>query len=152
MTCGQPFNEERGFGHNLDPLAVSHSDFPWAELSEKLGEVSEPLAPGDRADLASALRAILHFLLCDGKQASRLTERIGRRCVALAWTIDPSLFDGTPSLTALAKSLDLFAPQIAIHSGDASRRFGIRNRAQAHASGMFRPAADAAESSGANRN
>ena len=63
------------------------------------------------------------------------TERmIGRRFAAIAWVMNPGLFDGSPSATQLAKLLQVkSAPAFMAITGQVRREFGISNRAQAHA-------------------
>jgi hypothetical protein len=130
-------------GSRVDPLAPPRTvDFDWADVFRRLGE-----APGEDgnswAKAASALKEVLFFLVepAKGVRPSNCDKRlnlIGRRAVALAWVFDPDLFSGE-SLSCLARRLGLSPRSLAELTGTASRITGIRNRAQAHAAGMFKP-------------
>lgn len=102
-------------------------DFDWAGLEERLGEAAEELSERDYEGLVEAFNVILDWLL-DG---SPMSERIGRRVIALAWVLNPSRFDGE-SVTKIASRLGLSKATLSCETAAASKRFGIRNRGQAH--------------------
>ena len=55
----------------------------------------------------------------------------GRKALALAWVLDPGLFKGSPSAARLAKEIGIAsASHFQALTGEASREFGIVNRAQ----------------------
>lgn len=56
---------------------------------------------------------------------------IGRRAIALLWTLNPQYFEGV-SLTTLANRLGLHKAILSAHAAQARRVFGIHNRGQAH--------------------
>jgi len=57
---------------------------------------------------------------------------IGRRAIALFWTLNPYYFEGV-SVTALANRLGLHKAILSAQAAEARRKFGIKNRGQAHA-------------------
>lgn len=85
----------------------------------------------DYAALAEALNTVLQWLLKVNLKAREAHALIGRRVIALAWTLNPALFDRTPSLTQLARRLRLHPKRLWVLSADISRAFDTRNRGQA---------------------
>jgi hypothetical protein len=59
-------------------------------------------------------------------------EEIGRKLIALAWVTSPSFFVDSPSLVQLAKQFHTTPRILTVLTAEASRRFGITNRSQAH--------------------
>jgi hypothetical protein len=55
---------------------------------------------------------------------------VGKRFVALVWVTNPALFKDGPSLTDLCARLGVSAPILSVLTSEASRHFGIMNRAQ----------------------
>ena len=56
---------------------------------------------------------------------------VGGRAIALFWTLNPDYFEGV-SLTALANRLGLHKAILSAQAAEARRKFGIKNRGQAH--------------------
>ncbi len=56
---------------------------------------------------------------------------VGRRAIALFWTLNPDNFESV-SLTALANRLVLHKAVLSAQAAEARRKFGIKNRGQAH--------------------
>ncbi len=56
---------------------------------------------------------------------------VGRRAIALFWTLNPDYFEGV-SLSALANRLGLHKAILSAQAAEARRKFGIKNRGQAH--------------------
>src|SRR5438045_6212525 len=56
---------------------------------------------------------------------------VGRRAIALFWTLNPDLFEGV-SLTTLANRLRLHKAILSAQAAEARRKLGIKNRGQAH--------------------
>ena len=56
---------------------------------------------------------------------------VGRRAIALFWTLNPDYFEGV-SLTTLANRLGLHKAILSAQAAEARRKFGIKNRGQAH--------------------
>ena len=56
---------------------------------------------------------------------------VGRGAIALFWTLNPDYFEGV-SLTALANRLGLHKAILSAEAAEARRKFGIKNRGQAH--------------------
>ena len=110
------------------PLAPpTYQDFDWNEVERELGELPEDA----RADVAEVIRKIFLWVTAVKMNGKNAPKKVGRRFIALAWVIDPSLFDGSPSLETLGK-------QIGNHhlwkmTGKVSKEFGITNAAQNHA-------------------
>jgi len=58
--------------------------------------------------------------------------RIGRRFIALAWVVNPSLFECGPSLRSLALRLGVHVVTMSRLTAEVSRQFGVSNPAQQH--------------------
>lgn len=117
-------------------LAESESrvEFPWHEVEEALGEVGA-IAESEEAreQAARAVHALLGWLVRGQRQpTARLDAIIGRRALAMAWSIDPSLLDASPSLARLADDLGITRAGMSWHAAEFSRTFRIHNRAQPH--------------------
>src|SRR2546429_9914372 len=57
---------------------------------------------------------------------------MGRRLLALAWTVTPDYYEEAPSLAQIAKDIGCTRAALSIHSAQARRQFGIRNRLAVH--------------------
>ena len=73
---------------------------------------------------AVVIRIVLEWLLA---KPSRLA--VADRCIALAWVVNPALFDGQ-GIKEVASQYDCHPVRLWATAAEASRRFGIRNRAQ----------------------
>jgi hypothetical protein len=119
--------------HDLDPLDGKVCEFDWDGLSRALGEPGA-LAEDDIERLGQALRSILVWVLAgEGGRLNPDDRRAGRRVIALAWVIDPSIIEGSPSLSSLAKQIGTNKAVLSLSSSKVSKVFGISNRAQSHA-------------------
>src|SRR5213594_3228210 len=107
-------------------------DFDWADLERRLGEAEEQLEDRDFAALGSALQSIIEWII-EGADFTKLDAdaQVGRRAIALFWTLNPDYFEGV-SLTALANRLGLHKAILSAQAAEARRKFGIKNRGQAH--------------------
>ena len=121
------FKEDYIFPH-VDPLAPTHAEFDLEEVERLLGE-----APADPRESSEIITRIFDYVT-KGVPTNKNTDRMmGRRFAALAWVLNPSLFDGI-SGSKLAEALGIKSKrELYILTGEASRHFGITNRAQAHA-------------------
>ncbi len=115
-----------------DALDARTSDFDWADLERRLGEAGEQLEDRDFAALGSALQSIIEWII-EGADFTKLDAdaHVGRRAIALFWTLNPDYFDGV-SLTTLANRLGLHKAILSAQAAEARRKFGIKNRGQAH--------------------
>ncbi|MGN6556257.1 MAG: hypothetical protein ACTHLW_21305 [Verrucomicrobiota bacterium] len=111
---------------NLSPLATRQMDFDWELLRRIMGEAKEEMGDVNYALLADVLREILTWLV-KGKEL----KIVGKRAVALAWVVNPDLLD-SKSMRSMARQLGLSRGVLCRETGEASRVFKIRNRAQAH--------------------
>lgn len=68
--------------------------------------------------------------------SKRTFELIGRRVVAFWWVHLPMMFDGSPSLTSLAKRTNIDESGLSRITAQVSKAFGVHNRAQAHGDGV----------------
>ncbi|PYJ63534.1 MAG: hypothetical protein DME24_01105 [Verrucomicrobia bacterium] len=110
-------------------LAEAHS-----AATDILGPLSaEPLSEAEREQFIIALKAVLNFAgpkrFSGGQDHFRA---MGRRLLALAWTVDPSLIEESPSLAQIAKAIGCTRATLSVHSAQARRQFGIRNRLSCH--------------------
>jgi hypothetical protein len=89
-------------------------------------------------DASGAQLALLLWLKADycDNISNQSAERIGRRVIAAMWVINPGLFDGTPSLTTLAKRIGMDHTGLSRLVAEVTRELGIKNRAQAHGDGV----------------
>src|SRR5881296_960486 len=115
-----------------DTLDARTYDFDWADLEPRLGEAEEELEDRDFAALGSALQSIIEWII-EGADFTKLDAdaHVGRRAIALFWTLNPDYFEGV-SLTALANRLGLHKAILSAQAAEARRKFGIKNRGQAH--------------------
>src|SRR6266496_5402398 len=115
-----------------DTLDARTYDFDWADLERRLGEAEEQLEDRDFAALGSALQSIIEWII-EGADFTKLDAdaHVGRRAIALFWTLNPDYFDGV-SLTTLANRLGLHKAILSAQAAAARRKFGIKNRGQAH--------------------
>jgi len=76
--------------------------------------------------------AIIEWII-EGADFTKLDAdaHVGRRAIALFWTLNPDYFDGV-SLTALANRLGLHKAILSAQAAEARRKFGIKNRGQTH--------------------
>lgn len=127
----------------LDPLDGKHVDFDHGEIDRRLGWVEAVNAVGALSDadyerLGTVVGELVRFVIRERKAGKHTFEMIGRRFVGLAWSIRPDFFEGSPSLSELARRTKLGKVQLSMHAADARREFGVHNRAQSHGSN-FKP-------------
>ena len=115
-----------------DALDARTYDFDWADLERRLGEAEEQLEDRDFAALGPALESIIEWII-EGADFTKLdaNAHVGRRAIALFWALNPDYFEGV-SLTALANRLGLHKAILSAQAAGARRKFGIKNRGQAH--------------------
>ncbi|MDB6017698.1 MAG: hypothetical protein JWR19_2187 [Pedosphaera sp.] len=148
----------------LNPKATTDApnfiEFDWEVLRRNLREAKEELGGADYERLAEVLSELLRWIVKGDK-----LPIIGRRAVALAWVVNPKLFeveltdrqyakmkigpkskekfvtaDGRiticgPSAAALARKIGCHKAMLSQDSAEASRRFKVSNRSQAHGKG-----------------
>lgn len=123
-----------------DVLHPTSTPFDYAEVEKRLGELPEddPAVYGSER-MAHALRIILSWITRRGmfarrgvKSGGRWARAVGRRTIALAWVVDPSTFEGTPSLSALEAQGEMPSKALSRYAAEATATFGIRNRIQKH--------------------
>lgn len=120
----------------INPLYKDHTDFDYDAVTNAIGEGI--ITDDPRVEFVEKLFQFVANTKLNPKESfikrRRASRNIGIRFAALAWVINPALFEGTPSATALAKMLGCKSawPFLRI-TGEVSRQFGITNRAQDHA-------------------
>ncbi len=115
----------------VDPLYDGHQGFDWETVERALGEIEDGLDDeAQRQKLRVALAEILRFI-CGVRLRPGADAWIGRRCIALCWVVNPELFGGV-SLTKLAESIGHHKMALSPKAADATRKFNVRNRFQAH--------------------
>src|SRR5439155_11679132 len=115
---------------------ISTDELSEAALAEN--EILEQIVTEeDRERFLTVVEAILTFTSPKGSRVGSGSDPLkafGRRVLALAWTIDPSLIEESPSLAAIAKAIGCTRAALSVHSAQAHRHFGIRrSRGQCHA-------------------
>lgn len=112
----------------VDPLAPTHIDPDWTAIEIALGEAVEQDGEDKTARL---LRSLFGYLIAPGMSGESSQIVTGRRTIALAWVLDPGLFESAPSAAKLARRIginrlaDFYA-----YTADAVKTFKITNRAQ----------------------
>lgn len=133
----KPAFHEEYISPKTDPLHTSTVEFPYDDIDERVfGKNFEAEAEQrelERAELLKAFRSVFEYCLTIDTSNKNSIELVGRRFIALAWVMHPGLFEGGPSLRELSKRFHTTARVLASLTGEATRKFGITNRAQAHA-------------------
>jgi hypothetical protein len=132
---------------NLDPLAPSmEEDFDWDELYERFGEVSDRQMHDEQMErINKFVRELFQWVVAIDLNRPNSQTLIGRRFIALAWVLNPALFEGTPSASKLAESLGIARKaNLWELTGEVSRHFKIINRGQSHAWNRNPPKQEAA--------
>lgn len=128
------FDESRHSEHE-DPMDGRVVDVDFSAMDEPQDVPIRTIQVDAAVD---GLRTLAHYQLgeeCDRLEAARAFEKIGRRVVALWWTVNPQYFDGAPSLATLAKRLKMDDSGLSRLTAELTRAFGVHNRAQAHGDG-----------------
>ncbi|MGO9585114.1 MAG: hypothetical protein ACLP2Y_02740 [Limisphaerales bacterium] len=126
----------------LNPAFNGNPNFDWESVFTNLDGADDESIRNAMGDVevrqaASKMTArmfslILDWLLQVNLQDHRAVKAIGIRAVAMAWVVDPGLFEGA-SLTTVAKSLGYSSGRaMNQETVDFSRRFGITNHFQNH--------------------
>jgi hypothetical protein len=138
----KPFWEDYANNKDADPLDKhTSSQFDWEKVYKELGETLEEVELDDdeMQKLAYAFKQVFQWIV-DFQIDSSIAEKIiARRSIAVAWVLAPDMFEGSPSLTKLAKSLGLEGRKrgydkmiLSAHTSEFSDKFKIQNRAQSH--------------------
>jgi hypothetical protein len=120
----------------LDPLAPPmQEDFDWDELYERFGELSDRQKHDEQMErINEFVRKLFQWVVAIDLNRPNSQMLIGRRFIALAWVLNPALFEGSPSASKLAESLGITRKaNLWELTGEASRHFNIVNRGQSHA-------------------
>lgn len=115
-----------------DALDGQTADFDWNELYRALNEGQAEISEHDYAAMGHAVRVLLQWVLKVSPSKPCSERMIARRLIGLAWTIDPGLIEGSPSVSQIARELECHKVVLSIHTASARRHFGINNRAQSH--------------------
>ncbi len=132
-----PDFNEASLSDDLDPIDGKSVDFDWAALSAALCE--KTVGSDVDADRAELILRLLIAILGDPSQSRLHPQAVGLRLIAMVWLLNPANFEGSPSVTELAKRCGVSAAALAQYTGRASRLIGWRNRGQQHASNWNRP-------------
>ena len=113
-------------------LRYAAADVSKLYLYDLLGEAEQEVEERDYDKLTFAIQRLLEFMLADDLRHPKAERNIARRVVALAWTLNPGYFEGSPSLTEVAHMMGLNKVTLSDHAAGVRRVFGVRNRAQSH--------------------
>lgn len=93
----------------LDPLAPAmQEDFNWDELYERFGELSDRQMHDEQMErINEFVRKLFQWVVAIDLNRPNSQMLIGRRFIALAWVLNPALFEGSPSASKLAESLGM---------------------------------------------
>jgi hypothetical protein len=135
----EEFHEDLN-SEQLDTLDGKIEQFPYDDIDipaaarpvfeEKVRELEKFYADREKGFVLRLMQFVI-----DNKDTMS-QQSTGRRFLALAWALDPSLFPGSPSLHALAKRLHMDVSGLSRVAAMATKEFGIKNRAQAHGDGV----------------
>ena len=109
---------------DICPTHPKTSEPDWEELERALSESHEELKDHDFEMMGRGLLALLRWATDD----THRLDVVGKRAVALRWVIDS--FGGL-SARAIAKRFGIHYVTLGESTAEASRRFGIKNHAQA---------------------
>jgi len=112
---------------------VKIADFDWAGLARCLGECREEVSEEQFKGVVSVFARLFQWMIPASSIRPGGRNVIGNRAVAMAWVLNPSVFEGA-SLTEICRKFGFSAPVIAVHTGTFSRAFNVRSQAQCHAS------------------
>lgn len=101
-------------------------EFDWELLRRSLGEAREELGEVQYGVLADIMAELLRWIVKGDK-----LHIVGRRAAALAWVVNPDIFKGI-SAASLARRLGCHKAMLSEDAAGASRKYGVRNRAQQH--------------------
>ena len=128
------FNEN--YAAEFDAVDSRAIEFPFEELIARLDGI-ENEADRHREKMAQGLIELLRFFAgnCLKKESGITDEDLrqaGLRMLAALWTLDPSLYDGSPSAAKLSARLGLNRGAVSTRATEFTARYGIQNRAQSH--------------------
>jgi hypothetical protein len=123
---------------NLDPHYSGDYEFDYEAVDRELTGASAGLPDEDKALLAEGLARVVRWIIGQPKgsyrdrklQARRYSDQIARRACALAWVVNPSWFEGSPTLSELGQHLGISKSILSKHTSEVTGVFGIQNRAQ----------------------
>ena len=93
-------------------------------MERNLGMARADLSQRDYAAMVEALRNILEWVLGKERRPSCVIKSIGRRTIALAWTVAPTLFEGT-TLTHISRQLGISHQAMSSKTASLRVRYGI---------------------------
>jgi hypothetical protein len=132
MSGKQPFHEDY-INPKADPLHSQTIGFDYAAVEQALDEAQEEQPTDGYQALAALIRKMFLWGTDVDLKKKNAQAIIGRRFIALAWVIDPGLFNGSPSASTIARTLGFHPVTLQKLTGEAARHFKIVNRAQDHA-------------------
>jgi len=124
---GKPEFKEDFISEKRDPTVPTATDFDWDEVFREMGELSSE----DKASVAIVIRKIFLWVTAVKLNRRNTQKMVGRRFIALAWVLDPSLFEDSPSLESLGKKIG--CKKMWMLSGQVTKDIGIHNHGQDHA-------------------
>jgi hypothetical protein len=126
-----------------DPLALPmEENFDFDALDRNVDEAMDGADDEHREKLVRAIRRVLEWTIAGVKLEPGADKLIGRRCLALLWTIGPESYLQNLSLSKVAVLLGLDKATLSKYSGEARRKFRVQNRFQSHAAN-FKPTPNA---------
>ena len=116
----------------LSTEAITSASFDWQGLAIALGESQSACGDSETFERMGQGLAVILRWLCHVRRDARL-DLVGRRVIALTWALNPDLHDGDPSAAELAKRFRCHKAMLSEDAAEARRKFGLKNRASAHA-------------------
>jgi hypothetical protein len=114
------------------PGVPRSAPFPWHDVEQHLDGIAADVPDQCRADLGTALRRVMLFLLRQTDRGQLDAADIGRRTLALGYLLDPALV-GNRSLRRIAREIKQSVSAVARDSAATRRTFKLRNAFSNHA-------------------
>jgi len=106
-------------------------DFDWATVYSDLDGADPEETEANYKRMGQALQSILDWVLSVDLTSPTACKLIGRRVLALVWSLDPSRFQDA-SVRKLAEQIGVAAPALSKIAANASRDFHITNAFKGH--------------------
>jgi hypothetical protein len=113
----------------LDPLAPP--EFVEFDYSRLDGLLEEPAQAIEHARLGEAVKRLIAWLVRHNNMRPDSPATFGKRIIGLTWVAFPEVFQGR-SMSSLARDCGVTPMCLSNYAVEATQRFGIRNRWQAH--------------------
>lgn len=126
------FKEDLGHEEYDPALDTRAQEFDWEALEQRLGESGGELSEHDLKKLATAVNAMLDWLIRGDLRHKQSLRAIGKRAVAMAWVMNPERFGDKASLHSVSSMMGFKAANLSPLTAEFSRLFSLFNKYQNH--------------------